>query len=163
RLSCPKVVHGAANCLASKTPVPKSVQGDVEDLFGGYDMARLRLRQSETTRDQLPLVCMVCGQPSVAQFTKNFRWFPKWIGVLILPVPLSYWIMAAVLSKYMTVEVPFCARHRRYFARRSIATAVITVLLFLVPAVLASVILATAENPDERVTGIMTGIFSFVV
>src|SRR5712691_4706158 len=119
----------------------------------GYAMARLRLWRFETTRDRLPAVCMICGQPSVTHISKSFRWSPGGDG----------WNLAAMYFKQMAVAVPVCDRHRRYFMWRKIAIAVTTGLLFLVPAINSGVIQAGVQAPNQELTGIMFGILGFVV
>jgi hypothetical protein len=81
-------------------------------------MAALYLHRRDTDRDYLPEVCMACGQPSCAHIRKNFSWCPPWVGITILAGLLPYLIIALILTKRMTVDVPVCERHRGYWWKR---------------------------------------------
>jgi hypothetical protein len=83
-------------------------------------MATLRLTRYEVKEDDLPEVCAKCGEPSVTAPAKKFSWHPSWVLVLILVHLLIYVIVALVLTKRMTVHLPFCERHRRYWFNRSL-------------------------------------------
>ena len=87
-------------------------------------MARLKLHRYETERDSLPELCMACGQPATAHIRRTFSWFPPWLYVLFVPALLIFYIVAMVLTKRMTVEVPVCDRHKGYWWKR-------TLLMFL--------------------------------
>ena len=126
-------------------------------------MARLRLRDTETRAKHLPQVCMACGAPSTDRIKKNFSWYPPWIGLLIFVggIPLIV-ILAIVLSKRMTVDVPVCDRHRHYFRNRTL----LALLAFIVPFVIGTAIFgitsAVADNGDAgAVFGL--GCMAFVV
>src|SRR5262249_5826683 len=68
-----------------------------------------------------------------------------------------FWIMAAILSKYMTVDVPVCQRHDRYFAKRMTALVVVVAVIFLVPLAVAIAGIALAETPHDQPQGIVGG------
>jgi hypothetical protein len=83
-------------------------------------MARVRLRDTETRPSRLPEVCVVCGE-STEKFTKRiFTWYPRWSALLLLLGFFPGAIMMLVLTKRMTVHVPFCQAHRRYFQTRGL-------------------------------------------
>lgn len=124
-------------------------------------MARIRLREAETKAERLPEVCMACGQPAAAYVAKTFRWYPEWIGVFILLGVLPFWIMAAIMSKYMTVEVPLCEKHGRYFTTRLIALSVIVALIFLIPITVAIFALAVSDR-DQAGNSLAAALCIFV-
>jgi hypothetical protein len=74
----------------------------------------------------LPPMCVKCGEPVPGQFlTKNFRWHPPWIYLLILIGILIYVIVALVMQKSARISVPFCAAHRSWRANMNIIAAVL--------------------------------------
>jgi hypothetical protein len=81
-------------------------------------MAQIRLKQRETDREYLPEVCMACGQPSATHIRKTFAWHPPWVIVLILVNLIVYAVVALIMTKRMTVEVPVCEKHRGYWWKR---------------------------------------------
>jgi hypothetical protein len=84
-------------------------------------MAKIRLRRWEVEEYELPPVCARCGERAVVQPDKTFSWHPSWVLVLLfvggLPI---YVIVALILTKRMTVPLPFCQRHRNYWRNRAI-------------------------------------------
>jgi hypothetical protein len=85
-------------------------------------MARVRLYRDEVGPDQLPTVCMRCGQPSVVYRRKSFSWYPAWVWVLLLAGLLPFLIVALILTKKMTIYAPLCAAHRHHWLRRTLFT-----------------------------------------
>jgi hypothetical protein len=83
-------------------------------------MGRLRLRENELRASRLPELCMVCGEPAETHVKKNFSWFPPWVSVTILLGLIPYVIIAAILTKRMSVGVTLCARHRGHFWKRTL-------------------------------------------
>jgi hypothetical protein len=83
-------------------------------------MAQIRLRRSETVAERLPEVCMACGQPATTHIRKSFAWQPPWVIITIFFGLLIYVILALILTKRMTVEVPVCDRHRGYWLKRGL-------------------------------------------
>jgi hypothetical protein len=81
-------------------------------------MASILIRDNET--DDLPPVCAQCGEPASDRITKVFSWHPPWIAVTILAGLLIYIILAMVLTKRMTVRVPFCGLHRNHWSKRNL-------------------------------------------
>ena len=78
-------------------------------------MATVRLGRFEVERGMLPQVCMACGAPAAVRKSKKFAWHPQWIYVLLLAGLLPLIIVAAILTKRMTVAAPFCDDHKRLF------------------------------------------------
>jgi hypothetical protein len=83
-------------------------------------MAQVRIRESETRSSRLPKVCLACGEPSDTTVRKSFSWYPPWAGLLVIFGLFPALIAIAVLTKRMTVPVPMCERHRRYFSNRAL-------------------------------------------
>jgi hypothetical protein len=106
---------------------------------------------------------MVCGEYSDEHIVKNFRWFPEWVGLLILAGLLPYVIVAEILKKRMTVEVPVCERHRGYFVRRQVIISIVAVLLFILPISFGFLMLAVASTPKETDEAVTAGFFCFGV
>lgn len=63
---------------------------------------------------------MACGQPATRHIKKQFAWQPPWVIITIFLNILIYVILAIVLTKKMTVDVPVCNRHRGYWMKRGI-------------------------------------------
>jgi hypothetical protein len=83
-------------------------------------MARVRLRDWETRSSRLPNVCMVCGEKSDKFLKRIFTWYPRWSAFLLLFLFVPGAITMLILTKRMTVQVPFCSSHRRYFQTRGL-------------------------------------------
>lgn len=110
-------------------------------------MAKLQLNQSETDRDFLPSTCMMCGAPATDHIRKNFSWYPPWVGVFVLVAVPLFIIMALVMTKRMTVEVPVCDRHRGYWWKRQLFM-FLPLVLFFALGVGAMVALGNGPNND---------------
>lgn len=113
-------------------------------------MALLRLRDTETRARHLPEICMACGEPSADHIKKTFSWYPPWIGLLFLVggIPLVV-ILALVLTKRMTVEVPVCERHRGYFWKRTLWICLALLIPFLAWAGVFAIAMAIVDRQDE--------------
>jgi len=83
-------------------------------------MASLRLGRYEVEKYHLPQVCAKCGDKAVVAPAKRFSWHPQWVIVLIFAGLLIYVIVAVILTKRMTVRLPFCERHRHYWRNRAL-------------------------------------------
>jgi hypothetical protein len=78
-------------------------------------MAKVYLRINDGREIvDLPQVCMKCGAPATIRKSKQFSWFPPWIGVFAV-IPLVYIILASILTKRQRVETTFCEQHRSYW------------------------------------------------
>src|SRR5579884_2302584 len=81
-------------------------------------MAQLRLSRHDVERERLPQqLCMRCGEPATFTKTRKFSWYPSWVYLLILIHLLVFIIVAAIITKRMTVPVPLCDKHRYQFLR----------------------------------------------
>ena len=103
-------------------------------------MAEIRLKESQTSGDRMPMVCMVCGEPAVKHYRKNFSWVPGWVHICILAGVLPWAIVVAILTKRMWVDVPVCAQHRGYFWKRT-AAGILSFLLLAGVSIAACVLL----------------------
>lgn len=83
-------------------------------------MATAHLGRYEVERDRLPAVCMRCGEPATVRKRKGFAWHPPWVIVLIFVAVLVYIIVAAILTKRMTVQAPLCDKHRNHWLGRAL-------------------------------------------
>jgi hypothetical protein len=78
-------------------------------------MASIRLRGRETDRGRLPKVCIICGGQATERLRKRFSWHPPWVIVLIVLGLLPYAIVAMALTESISVDVPLCSQHKRYW------------------------------------------------
>lgn len=109
-------------------------------------MAKIRLEKWQTSRDRLPDVCMVCGEPASDHVRKNFSWHPPWVIVTIVAGLVIYAVLALVLTKRMAVDMPICDRHRGYWWKRS----VLMFLPLLLIAVIGIAVFALADQTGYR-------------
>ena len=72
-------------------------------------MADIRLHVYEAD-GYLPAVCMYCGKPATTTITKRMSWRPAWAGGVI----------GMILTKYATVQAPFCAEHKGHWFNRAL-------------------------------------------
>ncbi len=72
-------------------------------------MAQIRLHVYQAD-GYLPAVCMCCGRPATATTTKKMRWHPQWVGG----------IAALIMTKYATVQAPFCDQHKGHWFKRGL-------------------------------------------
>jgi len=85
-------------------------------------MPDVTLSRYECTRDLLPPVCTVCGEPATEKIERKFSWHPQWSDFLI--------VGALVFTKRMSVRLPHCARHAVFWRRRN-QVILITMLVVL--------------------------------
>ena len=82
-------------------------------------MAQVCLQVGEAD-GYLPPVCMVCGEPASGTKVRSMAWTPPWVGLLLLGTLLPYLIVASILTKRTTVEVPLCERHQGHWFNRNL-------------------------------------------
>jgi hypothetical protein len=106
----------------------------------------------------LPPFCVKCGRPSEPErLKKSFRWHPGWVYIFILIGILFYVILAAVLSKRMTLELPLCRQHLEKY--RTLRIAAPALLLGSI----AEMVGAGALLPGSYLSyGIGAGLLAFV-
>ncbi len=86
-------------------------------------MASIRLGRYEVRNYELPAVCARCGAKAVVAPSRTFSWNPPWLLALFLLGGLGLvllLVLAAVLTKRMSVPLPLCERHRHYWRNRAI-------------------------------------------
>jgi hypothetical protein len=72
-------------------------------------MAQIRLHVYQAD-GYLPAVCMCCGRPATTTTTKRMSWHPAWVGGLA----------AMIMTKYATVQAPFCDEHKGHWFKRAL-------------------------------------------
>lgn len=77
----------------------------------------LQLREAD---GHLPPVCMCCGEPASADKIRSMTWTPPWVGILILTGLIPYVIVASILTKRTTVQVPLCEQHQGHWLKRNL-------------------------------------------
>src|SRR5438132_831128 len=82
-------------------------------------MAEIRL-DLEDADGYLPGVCMCCGEEATVTKTRKMSWCPPWVGVLILAGLIPYAIVAIILTKRATVQVPLCEQHKGHWLYRQL-------------------------------------------
>src|SRR5581483_2652600 len=108
-------------------------------------MASVRLSSREATRGELPRVCMRCGARARVEVERGFTWHPQWVYLLLLLGILPCVIVALILTKRRTVQVPLCEAHQGYWSWRAWFTGL--GLLFLVLLGVAGLVLAVNLDP----------------
>src|SRR5437867_521636 len=72
-------------------------------------MAEIRLNRTEAVDDHLPMVCMYCGRRATVRRTKRF-WRNTQAPIFLPGVVVRR-------GEWITVDVPFCDRHRNLYFR----------------------------------------------
>jgi hypothetical protein len=85
-------------------------------------MARIRLYDYEVDDQLLPNVCMQCGADADVEKRKKFSWYPPWVVIIMVAALLPGAIVAMILTKRMTVDVPLCNEHKNHWLWRTAAT-----------------------------------------
>jgi len=106
----------------------------------------------------LPPFCIKCGRPAVPErFQKKFSWHPRWVYIFVLIALLIYIILAAVMSKRITLQLPLCAKHLEKYRMLRIAAPV------LLLGSIAEMIAAGTALPDRYIGfGIAAGLCALV-
>jgi hypothetical protein len=82
---------------------------------------RLWIDPRDTVISDLPRVCMKCGADATTVRKKQFSWYPPWVIVLIFLGVWPFLIVALILTKRRSVEVPFCDQHKNHWLIRILA------------------------------------------
>jgi hypothetical protein len=83
-------------------------------------MAKVRLSRREVERGHLPPVCALTGVPTDDVKRKTFSWMPSWVGLLILFGLLPYLIIALIMRKSMTVDLPLVREKHGHWLWRTV-------------------------------------------
>lgn len=83
-------------------------------------MASIRITRYEVQNNLLPSVCVVTGEPTTDVKRHTFRWTPPWVGILILGGVLPYVIVALILRKDITFDVPIASRKKGHWLWRQL-------------------------------------------
>lgn len=78
-------------------------------------MAKVWLADYECGIDEIPQVCLVCGDEASVALHYTFSRTPGWVHLLHLASPIAVIVAARVLRKSMEVACPFCERHRNHW------------------------------------------------
>jgi hypothetical protein len=104
-------------------------------------MPKVRLSRREAERGLLPPVCALTGVPTEDVKTKQFWWMPSWVYVTLIAGLLPYVIIALLVRKSMTVQLPLIrGKHAHWLVRQLFALFGLlgTLVLFFVGVVLST-------------------------
>jgi hypothetical protein len=106
----------------------------------------------------LPPYCVKCGRPADARLLRRrFSWHPSWVYIFVLIALLVYAILATVLSKRTTLQLPLCSAHLEKYKMLKIAA--IVLLLGSIP----EMILAGSLLPENYMGwGIAAGFMALI-
>src|SRR5262249_2521088 len=110
-------------------------------------MARVRLYYDQTNREELPELCMACGQPATRHIPTTLSWFPPWVYVLLPAGLLFFAIIAMVLTKRMRIEAPVCDRHQGYWWKKTLL--MLLPFLATIPAAIVFGLIADQIQPNS--------------
>ena len=82
-------------------------------------MAEVKLGRFEAEEGELPPLCLRCGAPAALFKAKRLSWQPTWT---FLAFGLTVWpllLVTMMIRKRMRALLPFCAKHKSYWARES--------------------------------------------
>jgi hypothetical protein len=106
----------------------------------------------------LPPYCLKCGRPAGPDFLRRqFSWHQSWIYAFLLIAVLAYAILAAILSKRMTLRLPLCAVHLQKYKALRAASAVL-----LLGGLAELVVAGTVLPADHMAIGITAGLLALV-
>jgi hypothetical protein len=74
-------------------------------------MADVRLDFYDLDAEELPDVCMRCGEPSTVRPVKSFRWMPPWAW--FVPPIIGVWFI-----KRRRAPIPLCDKHKNHWSIR---------------------------------------------
>lgn len=97
---------------------------------------------------RLPPSCVKCGLPAEDRVTSKLYWHSPWVYLAILANILIYAIIAMIIRKTITLEVPLCGEHRKQRTRMRWLTAG-----SLIAAVALPVALVATDQGVLAVTG----------
>jgi hypothetical protein len=83
-------------------------------------MATLHVEAYPEDDVDFPSVCMKCGAPASFHKRKTFSWYPPWVAVLLLAGIVPFAILAIILTKRRSLDVPLCEAHKRHWGMRQL-------------------------------------------
>ena len=90
-------------------------QGAANVVMGGRDWITLTKQQVEN--DEIPNVCMVCGESTEIRVNRTFQWAPDWAGMLTMAGGIPGFIALATTTREFRIACPVCSRHRDHWSR----------------------------------------------
>lgn len=106
-------------------------------------MADVRLDFYDLDADELPDVCMRCGEPSTVRPVKSFSWMPPWAR--FVPPIVGIWFI-----KRRRAPIPLCDKHKHHWTLRyAVAIVGIVLLLGLLTAGLTLLGLSDTRPPNR--------------
>jgi hypothetical protein len=124
-------------------------------------MAKIQITKRWMAANDLPPICMRCGNSATVYKQKQFSWHPSWVIVLILVNIVVYIIVALALTKRLRLDAPLCQRHRNHWLGRGLVTWLS--LLALICLIIASAIeLPEIIGPGNLSLIFFGGLFAFV-
>jgi hypothetical protein len=79
-------------------------------------MAQALILEREMRHRLLPPVCLRCGEPADDWVFAELSLQPRWVWWFLVFPPVAL-VLAAVLNRRTTIEVPMCGRHCLHWAR----------------------------------------------
>lgn len=73
--------------------------------------------------DELPDVCLVCGEDATDTVRRTFRWNPSWVWVFLLLGLLPVLLAVVLTTKTMAADCPVCRRHRGHWWKGNLLAA----------------------------------------
>jgi hypothetical protein len=116
-------------------------------------MPTVKLSDYECKRDLLPDVCMFCGAPAATRLRRTFTWTPGWVWILLLVNLIVLAVVAMLVTKKMTVNVPVCEEHEGYWRRKNLL--MLMSLLGVTLICIGGVVIVTTQ--DQRGNDDLTG------
>jgi hypothetical protein len=121
-------------------------------------MATIRIRNRRRDEQAIPDLCIRCARPTDYRKTKQFSWYPPWIIVLLLLVgPIPYIIVALILTKKRTLEVPLCDQHRHHFLWAPLFIGLGLVLIIILAIGTGIVGSQASQAGDDTLFGLLCG------
>jgi hypothetical protein len=129
-------------------------------------MGQLKLSKRETDEDELPDLCMSCGEKATTSVRKTFQWSPvRYVGAGPNSGPgLIGSALILATSKFMTFEVPLCDGHKRQWLWPWVVMGVgLTLAFVLGPILMVIVGLGTmAADLKDLTLPLLLVIFGFI-
>jgi hypothetical protein len=106
-------------------------------------MSDVRLDFYDLDADELPDICMRCGEPSTVRPTKSFSWMPPWAR--FVPPIVGIWFI-----KRRRAPIPLCDQHKHHWTLRyAVGFGGVVVLLGLLAAGLTLLALSDSRPPNR--------------